>query len=167
MRIYLKDNVRISVRVEHANFVLHKLSIKNVYVAKSCMEPFIHLCSTLSFSLYHTICSSVVSRQVSRSHIRVTLAPCWFTCFVCNSFILHASLSCLFYFLDCYIPHLSHSDLLLCQRNSNTFWEAHAEVRCGSQKFRICFTFRLDNAVIARKVSSLDRCSIKPSPAGI
>lgn len=62
---------------------------------------------------------------------------------------------------------LSPTLISCCQRNSNTFSAARTGQMWLAQIRDLFFTLGLDSAVIARKVPSLDECSIKPSPAGI
>lgn len=116
--------VSISLIAGHVYFLFHKC----IFSIKSYMVPFYSF--IFSFSLFHTMRYSVVNR----SHIWVTLAPCWFTCFVA---VLS---SCVFLSLSIFVSLLSPTLISCCQRNSNTFWEVQTEVRCDLQKFWICFT---------------------------
>lgn len=91
--------------------------------------------SSGSLSLSHNPLQRSLLTSQPLSYFGVTLAPCWFTCFVCDSFILlcfsHASLLSEFFFSS--IPPLSPTLISCCQRNSNTFRVAHpprSDVTC-------------------------------------
>lgn len=144
---------------EHVYFLFSKcvISRKNSNYSKSRRVPFLPLC----FS--HTPPQRCLS--VSHSGDLGTLLIhlfCWDSFILCVSLTRRSPLR--FYFS---IHPLSRSDLLLSKKFKYFLRGAHQGQMWFAKKkkknWRVCFTFRLENSVIAREVLSHDKCSINPS----